>query len=237
MSTFHSVISKQITKILKPKMITHFSTFINPGDLIFDVGANIGKLSQVFLDLQANVICVEPHPYCIKVLDDKFRENKNVNIVSKGLSDKEGKLQLYTSPKGLTAISTFSNKWRTKGRFKRKKLSVKIETEVTTLDNLIDKYGMPKFCKLDVEGHEFLVLKGLSVPIPHISFEFVKEFPENTKLCIEHLESLGNVEFNYSLRSTYRFRSNIWTGSAQIYNKLTALRGRLICGDVYARYV
>ena len=46
---------------------------------------------------------------------------------------------------------------------------------VTTLDALIDRYGLPAFCKIDVEGFEEAVVRGLSRPIPSVSFEFTPE--------------------------------------------------------------
>jgi hypothetical protein len=46
------------------------------------------------------------------------------------------------------------------------------KVQVTTLNQLIKDYGNPSFCKIDVEGYEYKVLKGLSEPIKTISFEF-----------------------------------------------------------------
>jgi hypothetical protein len=39
-----------------------YRRFIRPGDLVFDVGANVGKRSAVFLDLGATVVAIEPNP-------------------------------------------------------------------------------------------------------------------------------------------------------------------------------
>ena len=58
--------------LLRPRMRAHFSQFICPGELVFDIGANTGHLTQVFLSLGARVVCVEPHPDCVKALKKKF---------------------------------------------------------------------------------------------------------------------------------------------------------------------
>ena len=44
---------------------------------------------------------------------------------------------------------------------------------VTTLDQLIDRFGIPAICKIDVEGYEFEVLKGLFAANCHVSFEYI----------------------------------------------------------------
>jgi len=36
-----------------------------------------------------------------------------------------------------------------------------------------DEYGLPHFCKIDVEGFEEQALAGLSRPLPVLSFEFI----------------------------------------------------------------
>jgi hypothetical protein len=43
---------------------------------------------------------------------------------------------------------------------------------VATLDSLIDEFGVPDYAKIDVEGFDLEVLRGLSRPIPLLSFEY-----------------------------------------------------------------
>lgn len=80
--------------------------FIKPGDLVFDVGANVGKKTEIYLACGARVICIEPQPECVKELRQKFENNNNVRIEQKGLSYKEGSLKLFCSPEN--SISSFS---------------------------------------------------------------------------------------------------------------------------------
>jgi hypothetical protein len=45
---------------------TLLSEFIRPGDLAFDVGANIGDRTDLMLSLGANVVAFEPQPICAR---------------------------------------------------------------------------------------------------------------------------------------------------------------------------
>jgi hypothetical protein len=73
---------------------------------------------------------------------------------------------------------------------------------MTTLDRLIEQYGTPSFIKIDVEGFEYQVVKGLTQPVKTLSLEFTPEFIESTFKCIDHLQRLGNIRLNYSMCGT-----------------------------------
>ena len=75
-------------------------------------------------------------------------------------------------------VSTLAGGWREKIRtenptFEAVRWEATVEVPVTTLDVLIQRYGVPAFCKIDVEGFEAEVLAGLSQPVPALSVEFV----------------------------------------------------------------
>ena len=36
--------------------------FLKNNDLVFDVGANVGLKTDVFLNMVTNVVCIEPNP-------------------------------------------------------------------------------------------------------------------------------------------------------------------------------
>jgi FkbM family methyltransferase len=92
-----------------------FQQFIKPGDLVFDVGAHVGKKAETFLQCGARVICVEPQPLCLDILKSAFASNDNVVIVNKGLAAQHGTMVMYICP--TNTISTFSTDWTKFGRF------------------------------------------------------------------------------------------------------------------------
>jgi hypothetical protein len=107
---------------------------------------------------------------------------------------------------------------------------------VTTLDALIERYGEPAFVKIDVEGFELEVLKGLSRRVPALSFEFTPECADTALACVAHLDSLGFSGFNYSPGESMRLWDNTWGDASFIRARLEALRGDVSTfGDVYAR--
>jgi len=167
-----------------------YSQFIKSGSLCFDVGANIGNHTEVLVKLGARVIAVEPQSNCIKYLKKRFKNNSQVTIIEKGLADKEGELKLYICEEAPT-ISTFSERWKANPLWKGYRWNKEKIISVTTLDNLIEIFGLPDYCEIDVEGYENKVLKGLTKHIPIIYFE-----PnDDTEKNIKYLRSLGYKNF------------------------------------------
>lgn len=218
------------------EILNFYSIFINSGDLCFDVGANIGNRTDVFLKLGAKIVCIEPQDTCIKILNRLYGNNSNVIILNKGLAEKEGHLEIYIG-EDATTISTMSEKWMKEGRFSTDYEWTRTQlVPVTTLDALINKYGLPKFCKIDVEGFEHNVLKGLSNPIPFISFEFTREFFDDAKKCINHLLSIDHAEFNCSIGESSQLLFSSWITPEELYKKIDSFEDKTLWGDIYVKF-
>lgn len=172
---------------------------------IFDVGANMGWVSKAFLKFTKKLVAVEPDAFCQNILANRFGKHRHFLLVPKAISDIEGVKEFLIQEEG-SALNTFSEKWRNELEanffaqpwlFNGKSQTV----QTTTLDKLIAEYGLPSLAKIDVEGHELEVFKGLSQPIPLIVFEAnLPVFWDETKQIIEILTQLDKtVVFNYSL--------------------------------------
>jgi len=215
--------------------VTFYAKFIQRGDLCFDIGANIGNRTDMFLALGARVVCVEPQPNCASMLAEKYRKNSQVLLVPKGVAAQPGIMPLSLCESAST-IATFSEKWET-GRFRDYRWESTVDVSVTTLDALIQEYGVPAFCKIDVEGFERQVLQGLSSPIPALSFEFTKEFLDDANACMNYLATIQPVVFNYTLGEIPTLALSEWSDASTITSRLHQIQDRLLWGDIYAKFL
>ncbi|EKE16378.1 MAG: hypothetical protein ACD_11C00018G0014 [uncultured bacterium] len=213
-----------------------YSKFVKKGDVCFDIGANMGIITELLLKLEVKVVCVEPQKDCLIILKKKFGDNENVFIVDKAVGEKEGEAEIAICEDAPT-ISTMSDKWKEAGRFSTNYEWNKTQkVEMITLDKLIEQYGMPSFCKIDVEGFEVSALKGLTKAIPFISFEFTKEFFEDAKTCINHISSIGRAKFNCTFCESEKLLFPNWVPSEELISKLENDNNSSMAGDIYVSF-
>ena len=180
------------------------------GDLIFDIGANYGAKTDVFLRLGARVVSVDPDETNIEILKGKFLTNriipKPVVLEGKAVSDRVGQMTMWVDAPG-SALNTLNPKWadtlrNDETRFGRRlNFTQERIVETTTLDYLIARHGRPSYIKIDVEGHELAVLRGLRQPVPCLSFEVnLPDFREESLECVRLLNELNSDgQFNYAI--------------------------------------
>ena len=235
---FPSALQKQQKEYSKT-IANFYKNFCKKGDLIFDVGANYGNRTEVFLNMGANVVAFEPQNVCYNYLNTKF--GNKIKLEKVGLGEQEGESVFFTSDNS-TTVASLAKDWIDKAkesRFSDIDWNHSQNIKLSTLDLMIKKYGSPNFIKIDVEGYEYEVLKGLNTPVSFLSFEYmVPESLENTILSVKHLASLSaNYVFNYSFGETFIFEEKKWLNAFDMIEKINSkyfLKGSN--GDIYAKF-
>ncbi len=222
--------------IKERKTLRFYSQFIKKDDLCFDVGANIGNKTKLFLKLGGRVVAIEPQKLACREIQKLYGNSKNLTVVNEGLASKPGNLELSIC-EDCDVISTMSDRWQKESRFSEDyKWNKKQLVPVSTLDNFIERYGTPRFCKVIVEGFENNVLKGLSYPIPLISVRFEKEFFGEMKEWVQHLISLGPCEANCVLAESGDWLFEKWMPLEEIVKELEKNGDENLWGDIFVRF-
>lgn len=131
---------------------------IKEGDIVIDVGANIGYYTLIFAQLvgkTGKVFAFEPEPKNFEILKKNIEINNYQNVVveQKIVSDTSGMIKLFIAEQGIVGH-----------RIQQKTNSQKfIEMESIILDDYLKKLNLSdkiNFIKIDVEGAEPKVLEG-----------------------------------------------------------------------------
>jgi len=142
----------------EPKVMSFLREVIHEGDTVWDVGANVGQFSAAFsgwVGPRGQVVAFEPVPSCFEALSQRTRDCGNVRALNVGLSDREATLPMYLSDDPVATIGTFLAT--------REDTPNTVELVVHPGDELLETEDLPipNVMKIDVEGFEPEVLRGL----------------------------------------------------------------------------
>jgi FkbM family methyltransferase len=212
-----------------------YGGFVRPGDLVFDVGAHVGDRIASFRRLGARVVAVEPQRAMVRALKLLHGRSKSVAIEAVAVGRKSGRARMLINADNPTVSSVspaFVEAARGAPGWETQRWSETADVELTTLDALIAKHGVPAFIKLDVEGFEAEALYGLSQAVRALSFEFTTIQRDVANACIERCSAMGYACFNAALGESQRLVGE-WMDANDITRWLIELPQAANSGDIY----
>lgn len=217
------------------KEFLFFSKFIKPGDLCFDIGANIGIKTETFLRLKSNVISIEPQFKCVKKLHRRFLGINNIKILNFAVGPHKSQEKLFICD-GCNTMSTLSEKFTKLEKYRTHNWSNYEIVNIITLDDLIKFYGIPKLCKIDVEGYELKVLQGLSFKIEYIIFEAHIEFIKEIEEIFNLLKRIGDFKVNFREEEYGDFFFNSWKTGEELLVFFQSMNKTGIFCDIMVKF-
>ncbi|MGH6911841.1 MAG: FkbM family methyltransferase [Phenylobacterium sp.] len=194
----------------KARMGAFYSQFFQAGSRVFDVGANQGEYSEIFAGEGGRVIAIEPNTAYSTRLTALARTNDiHPMFVAIGEEPGEATLNVCSKPGFSTMVDRHVDWIEESPDYKDVSWTHTLTVPVTTLGLLAKEFGEPEFVKIDVEGFEINVLRGMTFRPRNLSFEFGARRKGPSRICLEHMGAL-NYRFRPIIGREYRFVTPEW---------------------------
>lgn len=163
-----------------------FRRFLRPGAVVLDIGANFGLYTAVaarFLNKNGRLYAFEANPHTFKLLRwtlyaNQLVNNPNIVAVNAIVGENGGRGKLYYKPEELggATVSDFGQSWAD-GR--------SVDVDMIAIDEFLPPDLLVDLVKIDVEGYEPFVLRGMRRTIQRslnirIFLEFFEGFLAHT---------------------------------------------------------
>jgi len=158
---------------------------VGVNDVVVDVGACDGTYTNYFKNKllgTGKIYCLEMSPTNFEVLNQRFAQD-NISIINVAVSDHEGDVTFYNGATkeefNLVGHNTSFKKMEEAGTI-----------ACSTLDKILEKEDRIKIIKIDVEGAELQVLRGMKriaekTECILLENHFDEDWPEIRKILIE----------------------------------------------------
>lgn len=191
---YHSLIAQAYFGLSEYAEMQFLIDTLQPDDLYLDAGANMGAYSLLAAGVcKAKVIAVEPLPENVRVLNEQIAFNnlqEKIRVLPIGLSDREGQLHfLSESPQNTFVVEKDHPEFH-----KTTVIPVRRAEDILT--------SCPRFIKIDVEGHEAQILRGLGKYLYNHQLQYIQcemVHPEQNGKIIQMLEAVGFVPRTYDV--------------------------------------
>ncbi len=219
-----------IDKFIHQKKILNF--FIKNKikiDCFVDVGSHKGLYTDLFVNnfKVKKVIMIEPQREIYRYINKKYKNSKKIKILNYAVSHKNSIQNLNLNHHDLTTTLSEFNKDSFYLKLKAKLFGVKnmtykkVKIKTVKLEDILkmNKFKNIDLLKIDTEGHEFEVLKGLGKKIKnvnHILIEFHNDLiyqKYNPKRIHDYL-----IKNNFSLKARFKFPFTTWEDRIYLNN-------------------
>ena len=192
--------------------------------VFFDIGSHMGTYSDLILRdfRKCRVLMFEPQNSIFKKIKKKYKGQKNIKIYNYAISDKSTLKTIYINRHDLTSgLSTFNKKSSNYLKLKARLFGTtssgmilnKSKVKTKKLSEIIKLHNIKKIdlAKIDTEGHEYEVLKGVQSNIKKIQYILI-EFRSDKIYLSYNPKKIHNylIKKNFVLQDTFKFPFTTW---------------------------
>jgi FkbM family methyltransferase len=130
-------------------------------DLIFDVGCHKGEDTDFYLKKGYRVVAVEANPILCQQIKEQFAESLSLGkltLVESAVAKRTGDIKFYACEESVwgTVVPSWKERSEHLGRCAKA-----LHVPGIAFSELLDKFGVPYYLKVDIEGADMFCLEGL----------------------------------------------------------------------------
>ena len=201
------------------RLTTFLTRHLQPGDTFIDVGAHYGYyalLASTLVGDKGHVYAIEASAHSFELLKANTVHLKNITVYHNAAGEAPGEIVFYEYPGPLAEYNTIiEGAYTDKKWFKNVKQTIN-RVQTLVLDTLITSNPMTNtIIKIDVEGGELSVLKGLSKTLAERDFTIVTEY-----LYSQEANSAHHHATDFLLEAGYKPYSISMDGSVRFIDQI-----------------
>jgi FkbM family methyltransferase len=165
--------------------------------LVYDVGAHRGEDTEFYLQKGFRVIAIEANPNFCSEISERFSsyvETGKLIVLNVAVANASGPIDFYidnvVSVWGTTNLEWVRRNSRL-GAGHVTKMSVRAER----LADIMNEYGVPHYCKIDIEGNDFAALESLANVEEPPSFVSIESEKLNWNDLVEELKTFRQLGY------------------------------------------
>lgn len=171
---------------------------LSKGSTVFDIGAHFGYYSLLcshLIGASGRVVAIEASARVFQILKRNTLNNKNINTLNLGCSDQNGEIPFFDFPIQHSEFNTSIPNLYHGTDWVRNNPPVETKIEVKTLDSIVNELGfIPDFIKIDVEGAELEVIRGMNQVLSTTkNLVIAMEFPCRKDKHANHLKAANKL--------------------------------------------
>lgn len=194
---------------LSEPMVFFFKQFIKPGDLVIDIGANIGDTTvpmALCAGKEGLTLGFDPNPFVFKILQKNASLNKdktNIVPVRCAVTDKEEEFYFISSEASFSNGGISPTKESNHGRFIYHEKIKGVPLKQFLEEQYKEKVAKLSFIKIDTEGYDKEIIKSISDLIQTyrpvvVAESFGKATPEHKRELYDVISKLGYDIFYFA---------------------------------------
>lgn len=179
--------------------------------LIYDVGAHKGEDTEFYLRKGFRVIAIEANPEFCAVVSNRLQEfvkSGALTVLNTAISGHSGEIEFYVD-QDIPVWGTTNRDWVERNRGVGFGKVDTFTVKSARLSDIMNEYGVPRYCKIDIEGNDLEALSSLEnviEPPRFVSIESDKTSWSKVLKEFEAFEKLGYSQYKIIDQSLVPFQ-------------------------------